>query len=223
MKTIAEIVSDHLDIQTGAGIKRICYTPYRLGFALQVIERIAKGFEPKFQFTKEAMALYTELIYYFHADSKFNGNLEKGILIHGPTGSGKTLAMKVMSIYQKIDNIRYFKDNKIYTMNFDVIQINKMVEDFIENAFDGIYIYANRYVLCMDDIGIEIDKVKYYGNELDVIGYIISERQSKRLLTFATSNLTLMNIEDKYGDRIFSRMSALFNFIILKDIDFRRK
>ena len=196
--------------------------PYNTEFALKVVERIAKGIDEKFEFTEPSKELYTKLIQYFHGDDKFPGDITRGILLHGPTGSGKTLAMRVMSIYQKIDNVRYIMNGQVYRMNYDIINVNDMVNDFMNNAFEGIQIYSNRYVLCMDDIGTEIEDVKYYGNKLDVISHIITERQSKRLLTFATSNLTLNDLEDKYGDRIISRMYALFNFIIVKDIDFRR-
>ena len=203
-------------------MRRISYSPYKLDFALEVVGRIAKGIDSGFEFTEPALELYTKLIQYFHADSQFPGDLTKGIMLHGPTGTGKTLAMKVMSVYQKIDNVRYIKDGRVYLMNFDVIPVNDIVGCFISSAFDGIQIYANRYVLCMDDVGTEIGEVLHYGNRMNVVGYIISERQAKRLLTFATSNLKLDKLEERYGDRIMSRMYALFNFIIVKDKDFRR-
>jgi len=196
--------------------------PYKIDFALEVVRRIAKGIDENFEFTDKAIELYTKLIQFFHGDSDFPGELTKGIMLHGTTGSGKTLAMKVMSIYQKIDNVKYIMNGRVYRMNFDVIHVNNMVNNFMENAFDGIQIYSNRYVLCMDDIGTEIEEVKYYGNKLDVISHIISERQSKRLLTFATSNFPIEALEEKYGDRIVSRMYALFNFIVVNDKDFRR-
>jgi len=193
-----------------------------MDFALQVIEHIAKGIDTKFEFTEEALKLYKQLIQFFHADSDFPGDLTKGLLLQGPTGTGKTLAMKVMSIYQKIDNVKYIMNGRIYQMNYDVVHVNDMVNGFLDNAFDGIQMYCRRYVLCMDDIGTEIEEVKHYGNELDVVSHIISERQSKRLLTFATSNLPIEILEIKYGDRIISRMFALFNFLTVKDRDFRR-
>jgi len=193
-----------------------------MSFALEVTERIAKGIDERFKYTDEALNLYTKLIQYFHGDSAFPGDLTKGIMLNGTTGCGKTLAMKVMAIYQKIDNVRYFMNGQTYRMNYDVIHVNDMVGGFLDNAFEGIQIYSNRYVLCMDDIGTEIEEVKYYGNKLDVISHIISERQARGLLTFATSNYPIRFLEEKYGDRIVSRMYSLFNFIVVRDKDFRR-
>ena len=222
MKTIAEIVSDELKLITATGIRRIQYMPYKMDFALQVIERIARGIDENFAFTAEAEKLYRSLILFFHGDSQFPGDLNKGILLQGPTGTGKTLAMKVMSIYQKIDNVKYIMNGKVYRMNYEVFNVNDMVAGFMDNAFDGIHIYCVRYVACIDDIGTEIEEVKYYGNTLDVISHVLSERYAKRLLTFGTTNFPIEKLEDKYGDRIISRMYSLFNFIIVKDRDFRR-
>jgi DNA replication protein DnaC len=196
--------------------------PYNMVFALQVVERIAKGIDENFAFTIEAEKLYRNMILFFHGDSQFPGDLNKGILLQGPTGTGKTLAMQVMSIYQKIDNVKYIMNGKIYRMNYDVVSVNDMVNGFMNNAFDGIHIYCTRYVTCLDDIGTEIEEVKYYGNNLDVISHVLSERYAKRLLTFGTTNFPIEKLEDKYGDRIISRMYALFNFIVVKDRDFRR-
>lgn len=223
MKTIQETISEQLKTLTASGIRRFQYLPYNIDIALDVVSRIAKGIDEGFKFTDNSKDLYCKLIQYFHGDPAFKGDLSKGILLQGPTGTGKTLAMRVMSIYQKIDNIKYTMNGKVYTMNYDVTNINDIVNCFIDNAFDGIQIYSNRYVVCLDDIGTEIEEVKHYGNTLDVISHVISERYSKRLLTFGTTNFRINDLEDKYGDRILSRIYALFNFIVVKDCDFRRK
>ena len=221
MQTIGEIIHDQLNGLMTTGIKRFKYEPYDMGIALSVISRIGKGIDPRFDIdpVKES---YTELVKYFHGDDSFRGDLTKGIMIQGPTGTGKTLAMQIMKIYQTIDDVRFVFNQKVYRMNFEVININDMINGFMVNGFDGIDAYCNRYVLCLDDIGTESEIVKYYGNDLDVVGHIISERYAKRMLTFATTNFTMNDIEDKYGDRISSRIYALFNFITMTGRDFRK-
>jgi len=74
----------------------------------------------------------------------------------------------------------------------------------------------------MDDIGTESDQVKHYGNNLDVVSYILTERYTRRLLTFGTTNFPLSVLEKKYDDRTVSRMYSLFNFFTVKAADFRR-
>ena len=191
--------------------------------ALSVIERIGKGIIPGFEMTGKIIPVYEQLIKYFHGDADFEGDLFKGILLMGPTGSGKTLAMQIMSIYRQIDDIKFMIRGKIYKMNYDIIDVNKIVTAFLDDAFEGIDIYCRRYVLCMDDIGRESNQVKYYGNILDVISYVIAERYSRGLLTLGTTNYPLNVLERRYDDRTTSRMHAMFNFIVLKERDFRKK
>jgi DNA replication protein DnaC len=196
--------------------------PYKIDFSLSVIERIGKSMTPEFTLTPEVRDMYQQLIRYFHGDPEFKGDLLKGILLMGPAGTGKSLAMQIMRKYRQIDDVKFIMDGKTYQMNFDIIDVNQLVSYFMENAFDGIEAYCRRYVICLDDIGTEIDQVKHYGNNLDVISHVLAERYSKRLLTFGTTNYPVKILEDKYDDRIVSRMFALFNFIIFKGQDFRK-
>jgi len=208
---------------TTSGIHRIKYMPYKMDIALTVVERIGRSINPDFRMIPEIVEFYKELIRYFHADPQFNGELSKGLMLMGPTGTGKTLAMQIMNIYRQIDDIKFIMNGRTYRMNYDIVDVNQLVNYFMNNAFDGIEAYCQRYVLCIDDIGTESEHVKYFGNPLDVIGHVIAERYSHRLLTFGTTNFTKDILEDKYDDRIISRMYSLFNFIVLKCKDFRRR
>jgi len=196
--------------------------PYKMEVALFVVERIGRSLDPGFVMTPEVQAVYIKLIQYFHADPEFPGELEKGLMLMGPTGTGKTLAMQVMAIYRQIDNTAFIFNRKVCKMNFEVVDVNHVINSYISNFYDGILVYLTRYIVCLDDVGSESEYAKHFGNKIDVISYILTERYSKRLLTFATSNFPLKTLEEKYDDRIISRMYALFNFITMKGNDFRK-
>jgi hypothetical protein len=215
-------MNEKLKELTGFGIRRISYLPYDMDIALAVVFRIGKSIDPGFILAPEIKEVYKKLVQYFHADPAFPGELTKGIMLMGPTGTGKTLAMKVMAIYREIDNTKFILHNQVFKMNYEVVDVSIIINSFIGNFFDGIKIYMNRYVACLDDIGAETAYAKHYGNKIDVISHILSERYSKRLLTFGTSNYPLEILETKYDDRLISRMYAMFNFITMKGDDFRK-
>ena len=72
---------------------------------------------------------------------------------------------------------------------------------------------------CFDDLGTE-DEVKHYGTQTNVLGQIILMRyelfQGRQVLTHFTSNLTAVQIEKYYGDRVRSRLREMCNWIEYK-------
>jgi len=197
--------------------------PYKMETALHVVDNIAKSLAPDFMFTSNLKELYTELIRYFHADPKFVGDLNKGLLLMGPTGTGKTLAMQIMRLYRQIDNTKMKHYGKYKSMQFDIVPSDEIVYAYMNHGLEGIEKYRRRIVICIDDIGNEIPQAKNFGNNLDVMGRFLIERYSMKLMTFATTNFSMEQMNERYDDRVVSRMHGLFNFMILNGSDYRRQ
>jgi len=70
--------------------------------------------------------------------------------------------------------------------------------------------------ICFDDLGTE-SNLKYFGNECNVMAEILLSRYdlfiSHSLLTHLTTNLSATEIEKMYGNRLRSRLRAMFNLL----------
>jgi hypothetical protein len=69
---------------------------------------------------------------------------------------------------------------------------------------------------CFDDLGFEKEAI-YYGNECDVMKEIILSRydlfESIGMITHFTTNLSLEELETRYGESVMSRLEAMMTFV----------
>ena len=78
--------------------------------------------------------------------------------------------------------------------------------------------------LCIEDLGTEHEK-NNFGNKANVVGNILELRYEKKLygtILHGTTNLTVKQIQEFYGNRALSRMREMFNYIVVGGED-RRK
>lgn len=142
-------------------------------------------------------------------------SINKGLLITGKCGTGKTLILK---IYQKIVQ-------NLPLQAFQIVSSNKVVGDYDESGSQALKMYIERKMM-FDDFGSE-NKGKHYGKDEEVFKTILEERYNvfidKGLKTYLTSNLSLSQIGQRYGDRVNSRIHEMFNIIVLDGNDRRIK
>lgn len=138
----------------------------------------------------------------------------KGLLIVGKCGTGKTLMLK---IYKRIiQNIR--------SQVFKIVTANEVVREYDETGSQALKMHLSHRIM-FDDFGSE-NIGKHYGKTEEVFKTIIEERYNlfinKRVPTYLTSNLSLSQIKNRYGDRVSSRINEMFNVIVMTGDD-RRK
>ena len=140
-------------------------------------------------------------------------SINKGLLLTGNCGTGKTL---LFNIFKKV--VQYSPE-----MAFSTTSSKRVVSDYDTKGSESLNQYTTRKYL-FDDFGSE-NKGKHYGKDEEVFSTILEERyinfQENGLKTHLTSNLTIKQIKDRYGDRVYSRLFEMFNIIVLEGNDRR--
>lgn len=157
---------------------------------------------------------------YFSGDPKGPYNLRKGIMLYGPVGCYKTSLMKL------------FANNQ--SNSFVVYPVNDISAQFAKEGHDAILKYKalipstdtfrtfgqKELGICFDDFGTEVDK-KHYGNEANVMTEIILSRHMSHYnligKTHFTTNISAEVIEERYGERVKSRLREMVNLVAFPD------
>ena len=184
------------------------YDFYRILEYLEVKGKLLYGEE--FKIFKRDRPLIRKLCAYTINDSKaakrYGISLQKGVLLSGPVGCGKTSLMKLL---------RYIIPGK---PTYEMIPSRNVVFSFNHLGYKAIEDYGNSNFFCFDDLGIE-PYGRFYGKDCNVMGEILLSRHElylnthRKLRTHVTTNLNAEELEERYGNRVRSRMRELFNLI----------
>ncbi|MDE3744090.1 ATPase [Maribacter polysaccharolyticus] len=171
----------------------------------------AKGkllFGTQFKIHEEDKAILFKLSNYFIRDfencRKAGIDPDKGILLSGPVGCGKTSLMKLL---------RHIVPHR---KAYQIIPARNIAFAFNHIGYRIIEDYGDSNFYCFDDLGVE-PLGRYFGKDCNVMGEVILSRYElylrNRILTHATTNLNAMELEERYGERVRSRMRQMFNLI----------
>ncbi len=170
----------------------------------------AKGkllFGKDFKIYEEDKGIIFKLSNYFIRDfencKKEGLDPNKGILLSGPVGSGKTTLMKLLSIVP-------------HRRPYEIIPARNITFAFNHIGYRIIEDYGDGHFYCFDDLGVE-PMGRHFGKDCNVLGEIILSRHELylqcKIPTHATTNLNAVELEERYGERVRSRMRQMFNLI----------
>lgn len=129
---------------------------------------------------------------------------DKGILLSGPVGCGKTSLMKLL---------RHIIPHR---RPYEIIPARNVSFAFNHIGFRIIEDYGNGRFYCFDDLGVE-PLGRHFGKDCNVMGEVVLSRYElflkNRIPTHATTNLNAKELEERYGERVRSRMRQMFNLI----------
>ncbi len=93
-----------------------------------------------------------------------------------------------------------------------------MTFSFNHLSFKTTEEYGNTKFFCFDDLGIE-PPGRFCGKDLNVMGevmlsrYELYQKTRHKIKTHTTTNLNAEELEERYGNRVRSRIRKLFNLI----------
>lgn len=157
-----------------------------------------------------------------HNGRTIAGDVKKGLYIAGSSGSGKSTCIAILAKLLFFFGVAYEFNGRCFPMLIQSYRAEEICRNF---ARDGsLEEYIKTPVLCINDIGAESTDSLYMGNRCEVIRQIIEGRGDRNgQFTFVTSNLKFGRIRERYGDRVFSRLFSMFNYIELAGEDRRIK
>lgn len=138
-----------------------------------------------------------------------------GILINGQVGNGKTtmvLALREAMIWLK----RNFSDTLPTLRLTDAREVTRAAAD--DEEFTKL---MNTPLLAIDDAGKEAAEVMHYGNSLLPMTELLEYRYEHQLFTILTSNVTVDELAEKYGERVFDRLIEMMNVITFTNGSYR--
>ncbi len=157
-----------------------------------------------------------QLYLYLRLDARFEGDLQKGIMLMGKYGCGKTIIMESWAeMYNAI----------IHELHVPrpLLKFIKSI-DLLETLKDKPIKSFAKLPLVVDEFGREPKQIMDFGNLRSPVIELLCERYDTGAWTHGTSNFTLDTLyaDNQYGKMTGDRLKSMFNFVELKG-DSRRR
>ena len=142
-----------------------------------------------------------------------NLDYNKGFFLYGPIGTGKSTFMKGLAKYMNSIKRRTFNEDR--RLGFYWKSASELTNYYVGGGQEKLLQWRDDCNLLIDELGREPCPASHYGNELNVIQFLLQLRYDHRKdnITHITSNVTPQDIMPIYGDYISDRFREMFNII----------
>ncbi len=149
---------------------------------------------------------------------------KNGIMLAGCPGNGKTTMLyAIRNATNLLVDHGYFsdyddKENHVGIWVADARDIVRGAQekdvDRLNNKIPNYQSLKNYNMIGIEDMGKEPSEVLAYGNVMNPIVELIEHRYERQLYTAITTNLSLEQIREKYGARVYDRFAETMALIV---------
>lgn len=137
------------------------------------------------------------------------------LIFYGPTGVGKTFLTHCIAkqLLDTSHTVLYLTSLQL----FDILEKNKFSKEDASTSNEQISYMLHSDLLIIDDLGTELVN-SFTASQLF---YFIEERHIRQRSTIISTNLSFQELRDRYSERIFSRFTGYYNFLMIIGEDIR--
>lgn len=158
-------------------------------------------FEATFKQTDTTVSEFEMLPEYAEVIQWMTGNGGKGLLLMGDVGRGKTNI--VAKVFPVVMFIKFGKIVQVYHSN----EIPTKHKEIIKKSY--------KIPIVIDEFGVE-PVTNDFGQKYEAFNYILDYAEMEMRLLILSTNLSLEEIQQRYGDRVLDRISRLCKIIQFK-------
>lgn len=148
------------------------------------------------------------------------GDPRVGLYVAGNPGSGKTTAVNVARLMASQIGARFAYGSESNLLRWNDSTAAMVCDHYAQNG--SLSLYQALKVVSVQDLGSEPRETLYMGNRHEVMREFLELRgDTPGRFTIITSNLKYATIRKVYGDRVWSRLHRMCNYVELVQDDMR--